>query len=89
MGFNGVDDFLAQRDRLEQAIATGVPLTRLDWARSLLATEFAFISDIAGSGVEWSTTTGLSDADSIKLLRAIQRKAVGRGVIDAWIRRKE
>lgn len=87
MGFNGANDLLVQRDRLAGALAAGAPLTRLDWARTLLATELAFISDIAGSGVDWSTTTGLSDTDSIKLLRSIQRKAAGRGLIEVWTRR--
>jgi hypothetical protein len=32
------------------------------------------VSDVLGSGVEWSTTTGLSDALTIRRLRGIQRK---------------
>ncbi|GAA3485605.1 hypothetical protein GCM10018966_101380 [Streptomyces yanii] len=33
-----------------------------------------FVSDLAGSGVEWSTSTGRDDAKTIKMLRVIQRK---------------
>ncbi|MFB7630573.1 hypothetical protein ACFC0M_06440 [Streptomyces sp. NPDC056149] len=32
------------------------------------------MSDLVGSGVEWSTTTGLEDEATIKALRLIQRK---------------
>jgi hypothetical protein len=49
-------------------------LSRDDWRRVLLATEVVFASDVFGSGLDWSTTTGFSDADSISLLRSIQRK---------------
>ncbi|MEU1542912.1 hypothetical protein [Actinacidiphila glaucinigra] len=38
--------------------------------------EIVFVSDLAGSGVEWPTTTGLSDEATIRVLRAIQRKLV-------------
>src|SRR5467141_1751578 len=65
MGFKDVADLLSQCHRLNQALAVAEPLTRPDWARTLLATELAFASDSIGSGVDWSTTTGLSDADTI------------------------
>jgi len=80
MGFKGVDDLLSQRDRLSQALAGGEPLSRLDWKRVLLATELAFASDVIGSGVEWPTTTGFSDVDTIRLLRGVQRKVARRSV---------
>ena len=43
----------------------------------LILTEVVFVSDLVGSGVEWETTTGLSDEVTIRLLRGIQRKLVG------------
>jgi len=89
MGFKSVEDLLSQRDRLAQALVRKEPLTRLDWGRTLLATELAFVSDLIGSGVEWSTTTGLSDPESMKLLRAVQRKMAGLGVGDLWGRRRQ
>jgi hypothetical protein len=52
----------------------GQPLTPADWRRALLATELAFASDVLGSGVEWSTTTGWRDDETIRCLRNIQRK---------------
>ncbi|MFD2091298.1 hypothetical protein [Blastococcus deserti] len=50
------------------------PLTRRDWARALLATEIVFASNLVGSGLDWSSTTGLSDEETIALLRTLQRK---------------
>jgi len=43
-------------------------------ASELLATEIVFVSDLAGSGVEWQTTTGRDDETTIRTLRVIQRK---------------
>jgi hypothetical protein len=80
MGFKDVEDLISQRDRLSQALANGESLSRADWARTLLATELAFVSDLIGSGVEWSTTTGFADVDTIRLLRGVQRKVAGHGV---------
>jgi hypothetical protein len=48
-----------------------------DWARILLATEIVFASDLMGSGTEWRTTTGMTDEETINLLRGIQRKLGG------------
>ncbi|MFJ6406984.1 hypothetical protein ACIQK9_15900 [Streptomyces hydrogenans] len=40
----------------------------------VLAAEIVFVSDLAGSGVEWRTTTGRDDESTIRTLRVIQRK---------------
>ncbi|MEU4888821.1 MULTISPECIES: hypothetical protein [Streptomyces] len=77
MGFNGMQDMIDQCRRLRAALGDGTPLAAADWARILLATEIVFVSDLAGSGVEWSTTTGFSDASTIRTLRAVQRKLAG------------
>ncbi|WP_238431322.1 DUF6188 family protein [Streptomyces cavernae] len=74
MGFAGLQDLLDQCRRLRAALAEDAPVAPVDWARVLLATEIVFVSDLAGSGFEWSTTTGLSDESSLQTLRAIQRK---------------
>jgi hypothetical protein len=39
-----------------------------------LAAEIVLVSDLAGSGVERQTTTGLSDEATLPILRTIQRK---------------
>jgi hypothetical protein len=80
MGFPSVGDLFAESNRLTAAIAAGAGLTRFDWARALLATEICFASDVMGSGLDWSSTSGLSDADTLTTLRSIQRK-LGRIVV--------
>ncbi|SCL60301.1 hypothetical protein GA0070606_3249 [Micromonospora citrea] len=50
------------------------PLTGSQWRKLLLSTEIVFASDVVGSGCDWSITTGLSDEETIKLLRVVQRK---------------
>ncbi|MBT2385320.1 hypothetical protein [Streptomyces sp. ISL-11] len=74
MGFIDSQDLLDQALRLRNALGEDAPLTPADWARTLLATEIVFVSDLAGSGVEWPTTTGRDDEATITLLRVIQRK---------------
>ncbi|MFE4599346.1 hypothetical protein ACFRKE_00640 [Kitasatospora indigofera] len=74
MGFADQHDLLDQCRRLRSSLADDVPLTRGDWARVLLATEIVFASDLMGSGIDWSVTTGLSDEATIRTLRSIQRK---------------
>jgi len=76
MGFNSVRDLFANKARLVAAIEGGSPLSRTDWFRVVLATEIAIASDLMGSGMEWSTTTGFTDVETIRILRGIQRKVV-------------
>ena len=49
-------------------------LTAEDWRRVLLAVEVVFVSDVVGSGLDWRFTSGFSDAETIEILRALQRK---------------
>jgi hypothetical protein len=77
MGFESVQDLLHQCGRLRSALGNDLPIVPVDWARILLAAEIVFVSDLAGSGCEWSTTTGFSNESSIRILRAIQLKLVG------------
>lgn len=74
MGFSGLQDLLSQCRRLRAALLEGTPLAPADWARIMLATEIVFVSDLAGTGFEWSTVTGISDETAIRTLRRIQRK---------------
>jgi hypothetical protein len=57
-----------------RSIRSREPLTPAGWRRALLATELVFASDLIGSGVDWPTTTGFTDQESIRILRSIQRK---------------
>ena len=44
------------------------------WRQVLLAVEVVFVSDVVGSGLDWPITSGFSDADSIRILRGLQRR---------------
>jgi hypothetical protein len=46
MGFADRKNFFAEIDRLLPLLDAAVPLTRLDWARTLLATEIVFASTL-------------------------------------------
>jgi hypothetical protein len=74
MGFSGLGDLFARSANLREAIDGREPMARLDWLRALLAMEIVFVSDLVGSGHDWVFTTGLSDGDTIDLLRGLQRK---------------
>ncbi|MFI6544159.1 hypothetical protein ACIBO9_13085 [Streptomyces prunicolor] len=74
MGFADERDLLDQCRRLRSALSEDTQLGAADWARTLLAAEIVFVSDLVGSGVEWQTTTGRDDETTIKTLRVIQRK---------------
>lgn len=74
MGFQSVEDLLDEADRIVDAIECRRPLSRRDWTRALLATEIVFASDVLGSGVEWPTTTGLDDRQTLRTLRGLQVK---------------
>src|SRR4051794_5251350 len=66
--------FYSETRRLAATLASGTDLSSLDATRVLAAAEVAFASDVFGAGVEWETVTGMSDAETIKALRGIQRK---------------
>lgn len=74
MGFSGVPDSREQRQRIESLLREGSALLPIDWARALVATELAFVSDAVGDGVEWGTITGIRDEEAIRTLRSVQRK---------------
>ncbi|MEV7399262.1 hypothetical protein AB0N93_02465 [Streptomyces sp. NPDC091267] len=79
MGFVDAQDLVDRTDLLRDALGVDAPLSPADWARVLLATEIVFVSDLAGTGVEWPSTTGLADEPTIRMLRSVQRK-LGRTV---------
>lgn len=74
MGFAGAQELIDQCHKLRGALGKDSQLAPVDWARILLAVEIVFVSDLAGSGFEWSTTTGIGDESTIRTLRSIQRK---------------
>ena len=40
----------------------------------MLAIEVVFVSDVVGSGLDWRFTTGFGDAETIGVIRGLQRK---------------
>lgn len=74
MGFESVADLYVQARRMAEDVWTGKGLTRRDWTRALVATEFVWASDVFGSGLDAVYTWGFSDAEGVVLLRSIQRK---------------
>ena len=77
LGFADVSDFDAETWRLAEALGEKADLSSRDAVRALVATEIAFASDVFGAGVDWQTVTGLSDEETISILRRLQRKLVG------------
>ena len=77
IGFEGRDDFENERWRIADTIQQSSVLSRLDWTRALLTLELMFASDIMGAGYEWEIVTGLSDSETLAVLRRLQHKMVG------------
>ncbi|MEU8414714.1 hypothetical protein AB0C24_18170 [Amycolatopsis japonica] len=82
MGFRSVADLLEDGRRLRAALAASEPLSPQDWRRAMAATEIVFASEVFGSGLDWSITTGSSDEQTIKILRRLQR-TIGLALYDA------
>ena len=74
MGFADAAGLVEETRRLSRAIKADEPIAPADWARILQSTEVVFVSDLAGSGYEWSATTGWSDEGTVRLLRGLQRQ---------------
>lgn len=74
MGFSSAAAIAREAWQLWEHIEAGHALSTDDWRRVLLAAEVVFASDVVGSGVEWASTSGLSDIESVALLRRLQRK---------------
>lgn len=76
LGFTDVRALRREGGRIARALRSDEGLTAADWRRAVASTELVFASDLVGSGVDWSATTGFDDAETIRLLRSIQCKLV-------------
>ncbi len=74
MGFTDAASLSSEARELWQQIDRSSSLTTEDWRRVLLAVEIIFVSDVVGSGLDWRFTTGFSDAETIGIIRGLQRK---------------
>lgn len=74
LGFTSAESLSREAWALWKRIEAGEALTTSDWRQVLLAVEVAFASDVVGSGLDWRHTSGISDEESIAILRGLQRK---------------
>ena len=74
MGFAGLSDLQEDGARIADAIASGQALPVRDWTRAMVATEFAFASELLGTGSEWTVINARSDGYWVEVLRSLQRK---------------
>jgi hypothetical protein len=72
MGFRDVRALHEEGGRIADALRASERLSAADWRRALVATEFVFVSDVYGSGSDWASTTGFTDEETIRRLRAAQ-----------------
>jgi hypothetical protein len=77
MGFRDVADLQDEGYRFADDLLARRSLSTNDWRRALLATEIVFASDVLGSGIDWSITTGMDDNETLRMLRSVQRKLSG------------
>jgi len=74
IGFRSVAELLEESVKIADILLTATSMRELDWRRVLLATEIVFVSNVVGSGIDWVNTTGMSDEETIAILRSVQRK---------------
>ncbi|GAB2570554.1 hypothetical protein [Microlunatus antarcticus] len=74
MGFDGLDDFRAERKRIYGSLWPSASLSRIDWTRALLCTEIAFTSYVAGAAWDWRIVTGFDDPEALRILRDLQQR---------------
>jgi hypothetical protein len=76
IGFVSADAFYNEEEEIRRRIERG-NYSALDARRALAATEIVFASDVVGAGVEWEIVTGLTDQETLRTLRGLQRKLIG------------
>jgi hypothetical protein len=74
LGFESAADISDGTWALWKRIQERPALSVEEWRRVLLAAEIVFASDVVGSGLDWATTSGIPDGESIAILRRLQRK---------------
>lgn len=74
IGFNSVDELYTEAGRIGDALMAGQALSTADWRATIIATEIAFISWTLGAAHDWQTVTGLTDEETLPLIRSAQSK---------------
>ncbi|QIK62860.1 hypothetical protein G7068_06340 [Leucobacter viscericola] len=75
IGYSSSREFYEDQDRLVDLVSSQKCIEDLDFRRLVLATEIVFVSDLLGAGVEWETVSGLSDEETLTMLREMQRES--------------
>ena len=60
MGFSSADRMSAEAWQLWKRIEVGEALPAGDWRQVLLVAEIVLVSDLVGSGLDWSITSEIS-----------------------------
>jgi hypothetical protein len=76
MGFDDLASFRRDVRQLMDALKSHAPLSPTDWLRALAATEIPFASFVLGCAGDWRIGTGLSDDETLPVLRGLQLKLV-------------
>lgn len=74
LGFPGLEAFHEAERDLWPRLHRGEPLTRAEWLAVLAATEIAFASAVYRGAGDFQPCNGISDAEGLPLLRAVQKK---------------
>lgn len=73
MGFESVADLFDQIARIVPAIKSNAALSRLDWERTLVASEIAFGNTLFGVAWDWPAVGRIELAEAFALLESIRR----------------
>ena len=82
MGFRSLADLFETSERLWKSLKDCELLTAVDWVR-VDNDRNSVRSDVVGSGWDWQSTVGLTDGETIALVRSIQTRSRRRGS-SAW-----
>jgi hypothetical protein len=84
MGFSSVANLLDEGARLSDALRAGAPLSRLDWERTLMATEIVLSCTLLGAQGDWSIVTPFREPETRQLLAEIRPKLVRAIFLQPW-----
>jgi hypothetical protein len=74
MGWVDTEDFETDGTRLSLDLQKMQPLSDLDWARALVAAEFALVSSVYGTAGDWEVITSISRSEAFATLPLLQKK---------------
>jgi hypothetical protein len=77
MGFASREEIHSEGKRIRATLAEGEPMSKRDWARALVATEFVFASYYYGAAGDWEAVTTWTDEQTLPVLRGLQRTLGG------------